>query len=415
MAEETTALPARAAPDARNTLAGFFPRTARESLLRLFQVVEGVRIDVELPDGGRTTVGPVSAPRRTQARIHRDDFFRRVILSGEIGVGEAWMAGDWWAEDLPLVLEHFARARSRLEFSGPLALIGRMIESIRHQRNANSRSGSDRNIRAHYDLGNDFYRLMLDDTMSYSSAWFESADMTLPEAQAVKNRRIIRELGLTSEHHLLEIGCGWGGFALQAARETGCRVTGITLSREQHAWAGRKVMEAGLADRIAIRSLDYRDLSGRFDRIASIEMFEAVGHEYYDTYFDAVRRVLAPGGRMVMQAITIPDAQFPAYRRGSDWIRKHVFPGSLLASVSEVSASLERVGGLSISRCEEMGDHYPPTLEAWRTAFHDRLDDVRALGFDDTFIRMWDYYLASCIAGFRAGVIGNVQLTLQRS
>jgi len=415
MAEESTALPARAAPDARNALAGFLPRSAREALLRLFQVIDGVRIDVELPDGAMTTVGPQSAAVRTRARINRDDFFRRLLLSGEIGVGEAWMAGDWWAEDLPLVLEHFARARSRLEFTGPLAIFGRMIESIRHRRNANSRSGSARNIRTHYDLGNDFYRLMLDDTMSYSSAWFESPDMTLPEAQAVKNRRIIRQLGVTQDHHLLEIGCGWGGFALQAVRETGCRVTGITLSREQHAWAGRKVLEAGLSDRIDIQSLDYRDLEGRFDRIVSIEMFEAVGHEYYDAYFDAVRRVLAPGGRMVMQTITIPDPQFPAYRRGSDWIRKHVFPGSLLASVAEVSASLERVGGLSIVRREEMGEHYPPTLEAWRTAFHGRLDDVRALGFDDTFIRLWDYYLASCIAGFRAGVIGNVQLTLQRS
>jgi cyclopropane-fatty-acyl-phospholipid synthase len=399
-------------------------RLLRPLVLQALSRVEEGRLDLHWPDGRVRSFGSPDATLRARVHVVRDDLFRRVALNGEIGIGEAYAAGDWWSEDPAGVVEIGCRNRHRLNFGGALSALSDRFEALRHRWRANSRSGSRHNIRAHYDLGNDFYALFLGDSWSYSSAVYEEAGQSTLEAQRTKHRRIFRKLGLRPHHHVLEIGCGWGGFALQAVRETGCRVTGLTLSRAQYDFARARIAASEVADRIDIRLLDYRDI-GRagtpgaaltgFDRVVSIEMFEAVGFEYYDAYFDALRRALLPDGAAFVQTITVPDAGFEAYRRGSDWIRKHIFPGSLLASVAEVERSLSRVGELRLADREEIGSHYPKTLDDWRRAFHRRLDDARALGFDERFLRAWDYYLASCAGAFRAGVIGNAQLVIRKS
>lgn len=402
------ALPATARP--------FDPlaRLARAAVLRRLDGWRHGRLEVQLPDGERLQFGAAGAEPVVRARVLREAAFRKFLLGGEIGIGEAYVDGDWWAEDLPLCQRMFMRNLPTRRMNAGLARLAGAWHALRHHLRANTRAGSRRNIRAHYDLGNDLYRLFLDDSMTYSSALFPTGEESLAEAQRLKLAGIVAALELRPEHHLLEIGCGWGSLALEAARTSGCRVTGLTLSREQHDLARARVARAGLAERVEIRLMDYRDLRERFDRVVSIEMFEAVGYAYYDDYFATLERALLPGGRAFLQTITVPDEGFHRYRLKSDWIRRHVFPGSLLASVEEIRKSLRRATGLSIARLTEIGPHYVPTLQAWRRRFHDRLGEVRALGYDARFTRLWDYYLASCEAGFAEGVIGNVQMTLAR-
>ena len=274
----------------------------------------------------------------------------------------------------------------------------------------NTRRTCRRNIAAHYDLSNDFFELFLDPTLMYSSAYFESPDMSLEEASRAKIRQICRRLKLRPEHHLLEIGTGWGGFTLDAVQEYGCSVTTTTISQAQFRKAEQRFEDAGISDRVRLLDTDYRDLSGGYDRIVSIEMVEAVGERFLDTYFRQLGRLLNPGGRCVIQAIVMPEDRYGSYRTGIDFIQKYIFPGGFLPSVAAIQESVGRTSRLRLESIEDLSADYARTLAEWRAGFFDRLEDVRALGFDDRFIRMWEYYLCYCEAAFREQAVRVVQI-----
>lgn len=381
-------------------------------MLRALAGLERGRLELHLPDGLHAFGDPAS-PLRGEVHLHDSRTFRRGLLRGEVGLGEAYVEG-WWSSPDPVAVVRVALRNMACLDAGPLAWTGRILGRLRHRRRDNDRAGARANIAAHYDLGNAFYRLWLDPTMAYSSAWFEHPDTPLEAAQEAKYRMICRKLELGPDDHLLEIGTGWGGFALHAARHHGCRITTTTISREQFDEARARIVEAGLADRITVLLQDYRDLQGRFTKAVSIEMFEAVGLAHYDAYFGAVHRLLAPGGRFLLQTITMNEPHFEAYRRGVDFIQQHVFPGSELASLLEIHRSLARATGLAVTGLEDMGLHYARTLQLWRERFHARLDEARILGFDARFQRFWDYYLASCEGAFRERHVSVVQLVLDR-
>ena len=366
-------------------------------------------------DGRVLVLGDPNADLRARVCIRDSRAFRAGLLQGEIGLGEAFMAGWWETDDLVSVVRIAVRNMAAFDQGGDfLATLGKAANRLLHRRRRNHVEGSRRNIGHHYDLGNDFYRLWLDPTLAYSCAVFERPDQSLEDAQRAKFDLICRKLQLGSGDHLLEIGTGWGGFALHAARTCGCRVTTTTISRQQFEYARDLFQRAGMTDRIDLRLEDYRHLQGQFDKAVSIEMFEAVGLEFYDTYFSTVDRLLKPGGRFLLQTITMNEQRFDDYIRQSDWIQKHIFPGAELASVSRVVASIGRCTTMNLHHLEDIGLHYAHTLHAWREAFRARLDEVRAQGFDDSFIRMWDYYLAYCEGAFAERYIGDAQLLLAK-
>ena len=359
--------------------------------------------------------GELGTPLQARVRIHDARAFRAGLLHGEVGLGEAFMAGWWDADDLVAVVRIAVRNMTAFDQGGGfLGRLGKAANRLLHRRRRNHVEGSRRNIGHHYDLGNDFYRLWLDPSLAYSSAVFEAPDQDLEAAQRAKYELICQKLDLGSEDHLLEIGTGWGGFALHAARTRGCRITTTTISHQQHAYARDLFQQEGVAHLIELRLEDYRHLQGQYDKAVSIEMFEAVGLEYYDTYFQAVDRLLRPGGRFLLQTITMNEAHFADYIRQSDWIQKHIFPGAELASLAQVLASLGRVTQMNLHHLEDIGLHYAHTLHAWRQRFHAHLEAVRAQGFDETFIRMWDYYLAYCEGAFAERYIGDAQLLLAK-
>jgi cyclopropane-fatty-acyl-phospholipid synthase len=289
-----------------------------------------------------------------------------------------------------------------------------MADLFEHRRNRNTQPGCRRNIAYHYDLGNDFYRLFLDRSLAYSCAYFKTAEDTLAQAQMCKFDRICRKLQLGPQDHVLEIGTGWGGFAAYAAETYGCRVTTTTISQQQHDYAREVFSRSRAGEHIQLLFEDYRNLRGQYDKIVSIEMFEAVGYEHYDDYFGACDRLLKPHGSMLLQTITILEAKFQQYRKQSDWIKKHIFPGAELASVIEIQRSLARTTRMQLSHLEDIGKHYALTLNEWRRRFLEHLADVRQLGFDERFVRMWDYYLAYCEGAFRERYISDVQLVLSK-
>jgi cyclopropane-fatty-acyl-phospholipid synthase len=382
----------------------------------MLRALSGLRsgcLDLRLPEGLRT-YGDRTSPLRGVVDVHDPRTFRKGLLGGEVGLGEAYVEG-WWSSPDPVAVVRVAVRNMACFDRGPLAWIGRFLGRLRHRRRDNDRAGSRANIAAHYDLGNAFYRLWLDPTLAYSCAWFDSPATSLEEAQEAKYRMICRKLDLGPGDHLLEIGTGWGGFAIHAARHHGCRVTTTTISREQFAEARARIAEANLADRVTVVLEDYRDLQGRFTKAVSIEMFEAVGLAHYDGYFGTVDRLLTPGGRFLMQTITMNEPHFETYRRGVDFIQQHVFPGSELASLLEIHRSLARATGLAVTGLEDMGPHYARTLQLWRERFHDRLDEAQALGFDARFQRFWDYYLASCEGAFRERHVSVVQLLMEKA
>jgi len=375
------------------------------------------RVDLELPSGQRVRIGN---PGRADAsaRVHDDRLFLRVLLRGELGAGESFVAGEWSSADLVGLLRVFLRASRARGLESPLTRLARLPALARHRRAANTVAGSRRNIHAHYDLGNAFYRLFLDDeTLAYSCALWRppapaaGAALTLAAAQRAKLERLCGWLALSPRDHLLEIGCGWGGMAIHAAATRGCRVTAITVSREQHRLASERVAAAGLADRVSVQYRDYRGALGTFDKIVSIEMLEAVGYEYLPVYFAACAQALAPGGRLALQSITMPDERFEAYRRGVDWMQTYVFPGSLIPSLGAIARAAAEAG-LSIERGDDIGDDYAPTLRAWRERFVAALPRVRALGFDEPFVRTWLMYLAFSEAAFAERTLRNHQLLL---
>ncbi|MEO8003518.1 MAG: cyclopropane-fatty-acyl-phospholipid synthase family protein [Betaproteobacteria bacterium] len=345
--------------------------------------------------------------------VHDPRFYSEIAFGGSIGAGEAYMQGFWSADDLTATMRILLQNRDVLDgMEAGLASLLAPLQRALHWASRNSRKGSRRNIAAHYDLGNDFFALFLDPTMMYSSAIFERPGMTLEEASVAKLDRICRKLSLGPDDHVLEIGTGWGGFAMHAARNYGCRVTTTTISREQHDLARMRIDEAGLGGRITLLADDYRDLTGTFDKLVSIEMIEAVGHRYYETYFRKCSDLLRPEGMMLLQAITIADQRYESARDSVDFIQRHIFPGSCIPSVTVMSSILARSTDMRIFDLEDIGPHYATTLRHWRDNLFAAREEVKAHGYPDEFIRMWEYYLCYCEAGFDERVIGDVQMLL---
>ena len=397
------------------TLAPRTPAAARH-LLRLLQSLRVGVLDLQLPDGSQARFG-VPRAGEPQAALRLADWgvCSAALRSGDIGFAEAFIEGRWSSPDVVALLELFLANRDALESVIFGSWWGSLLYRARHLLNRNSRRGSRKNIHAHYDIGNPFYRLWLDETMNYSSALFEG-DLTRPmaDAQRAKVRRALRECELQPGQRVLEIGCGWGALAETAAAEFGARVVGVTLSDEQLAFAQERIARHGLAERVDLRLQDYRDIAdGPFDAIASIEMFEAVGHAYWGGYFRALRERLKPGGLACIQSITIRDDLFDRYLGSTDFIQQYIFPGGLLPSAAAFKAEAERAG-LEVVREFAFGPDYAETLRRWRAAFLARDGQVRRLGFDTRFMRIWEFYLAYCEAAFATGNTNVVQFTLRR-
>jgi cyclopropane-fatty-acyl-phospholipid synthase len=372
-------------------------------------------LTIKLPDGSEQRFGQDKNSMNAQLDVLDYNFFRRVMVSGDIGFGEAYMHGNWTTPDLTGVLTLLAENEEALnDKSLTSALVGRTINFIRHLQRPNTIKGSSRNIREHYDLSNDFFATFLDPTMTYSCGIAETDHDDLAQMQLNKLHRIIAKAGISSDDHVLEIGCGWGGFAIEAVRQTGCRVTGITVSEEQLKLARQRVADAGLEEKIDIKICDYRHIEGTYSKIVSIEMLEAVGHAGLRPYFESCQKALEPGGRAVIQVITIDDDNYDDYRRSSDWIRKHIFPGGHLPSVAVMQAIVRQHTSMTWTDTANFARHYARTLALWRDIFLKRQDEIKKMGFDDNFIRKWEYYFAYCEAGFSTGKIDLVQILLDR-
>ncbi len=369
-------------------------------------------------DRTRRTWKPGTDPLDATIVVHDDAFYRRALLGSDVGIGESYMAGEWSSPDLVTLTRLMIRNAALIEQKGGvLRDVVRFVGSVTRRLRDNSLTGSRKHIREHYDLGNDFFRLFLDGQhLMYSSAYYETGRETLEQAQGKKLDAICRKLNLGPGDHVLEIGTGWGGFAVWAATRYGCRVTTTTISEEQyrHAcdWASR-LGDAG--SRITVLLTDYRQLEGQFDKVVSIEMFEAVGLNHYDEYFSAVERLLKPSGSMLMQAITVDEQHFPHYHGQPDWIEKYIFPGGELASIGKILESLARVTSMSLYHAENFGTHYARTLREWRGRYHAELERVRALGFPNQFLRMWDLYFAFCEAAFLERHTGVFQIVLNKN
>ena len=373
------------------------------------------RLTVRLPGGASHRLEGREPGPSAILEIRDYRFAGRVLASGDIGFAEGYMAGEWETPHLAGLLEALARNSDYIRRLVAGNRVMKAVHWLSHRMNRNSRSGSRKNIHAHYDIGNAFYAAWLDPSMTYSSARFTRADMALEAAQREKYASLARVMELQAGQSVLEIGCGWGGFAEFAAKEVGARVTGITISREQHDFARQRMFNAGLAERADIQLIDYRDVQGRFDRVASIEMFEAVGQEYWPAYFGKIRDVLEPGGRAGLQIITIDDAVFAGYRKRTDFIQKYIFPGGMLPS-EEALKPIVADAGLDWQGVDRFGKDYAETLRLWDERFMAAWDDIRRLGgFDERFRRLWRFYLAYCEAGFRTARTNVIQLGLSRA
>jgi cyclopropane-fatty-acyl-phospholipid synthase len=372
------------------------------------------RLTVTMPDGASVVLGAPTAEPHASVWIDHDRFFRRVLLHGDIGAGDAYIDGDWRADDLALVADLAFRNERHAPLESGLTRLSSLSDTVRHRRRRNTTAGSRRNVHAHYDLGNEFFSLFLDPTMAYSSAVFRSPADSLETAQLEKFRHWGERLAPRASDHVLEIGSGWGGLAMHLARTYGCRVTSITVSEEQRALAAARVAAAGLSDRVRIELRDYRHIEGQYSRIVSVEMIEAVGREFWPDFFRAVDRALAPGGRVGLQAITIPDGRFDGYVRRADWIQKHIFPGGLLPCLREICTVTAAHTRLGVTAVEDRPLDYARTLRVWRTRFMSRVAEVRHLGFDERFVRTWEYYFASCEAAFRTRHLGLLHVMLAR-
>ena len=389
-------------------------RRALASLAGMLRHIAVGALEVELPDGRRRRFGDGASRLQARVEVHRWDAVPRLVHGGTVGAGEAYVDGAWSSPDLVSLVRIAIANRRGVASITPLALLGIAGDRLLHTLRGNRVGQAARNIAAHYDLSNELYALFLDPSMTYSAAYFPSRTATLEEAQEAKYRRIAEKLRIGPGDRVLEVGCGWGGFATFAARTYGCRVTGITLSEQQAALARQRVAQAGLEELVTIELTDYREVTGRFDRIVSIEMLEAVGHRYLDTYFATIDRLLAPDGLAAVQVITIPEQRYENYKRRPDFIQRYIFPGGHLPSLEAMSGSMGRSGDLYVEEVDNIGVHYAETLRRWRERFLANVAQVHALGFDDRFVRMWEFYLAYCEGAFLARYISDLQVVLTR-
>ena len=383
---------------------------------RVFAMAQNMahgRMDFILPDGRRFRADGQSPGPVAEVEIHNPEIFSRLIREGDLGFCEAYLDGWWSTPDLQAFMDLVHADNEEMYDGFPGMGLVRAIENIRFWLQSNTRRQAKKNISYHYDLGNAFYGLWLDDTMTYSSAKFETGQESLEKAQTQKYASMVDQMGANPGDHVLEIGSGWGGFAEYAAAKRGLKVTGLTISQEQHDYAVERIRAAGLSDRVDIKLQDYRDETGHYDGIASIEMFEAVGEKYWPAYFETVRDCLKPGRNATLQIITVADRRWDVYKRGVDFIQKYIFPGGMLPAPSILKSEIE-AAGLSVARSIEFGPSYSQTLRRWHDVFNDRWDEVALLGFDDRFRRMWNFYLTSCAATFDSGYCDVTQITVTK-
>jgi cyclopropane-fatty-acyl-phospholipid synthase len=414
MTSQVRSIATLAEPRVRHDSAGW-ASLARKLLLGRLRRLEHGELRLMEPDGVEHRFGAPSDTGSLSVTVHVDDrrFFADVAFGGTVGAGESYIEGRWRCDDLVALIRLFIVNRHVMQdVDGIWASFSRPLLKGLHWLNRNTRGGSARNIAAHYDLGNDLYELMLDATMAYSCGIFESSASTLQEASAAKFEAACRKLSLQPQHRVLEIGCGWGGFAIHAASRYGCHVTATTISRQQYDFAAQRIAAAGLNDRITLLLEDYRDLTGSFDRIVSIEMIEAVGANYLDTYTSACAGLLKSDGAMLLQAITLRDQLYVRALRSVDYIQRYIFPGSFIPSLTAILGSFARNTEMKAVHLEDIGPHYARTLQCWRERFHANLVRVRQLGYPESFVRMWDYYLCYCEGGFTERQLGDVQLLL---
>ncbi len=396
-----------------NLALGFLDRLARRVVTSQLTGLRGG--EIRLCDGNGSSAFGQQDDLQATLRVHGPRFFRRALFGGTLSVAESYIRGDWDCEDLTSLFRIFARNRKptgRLDRG--LASLASYGHRLFHGWHANTRSGSRQNIGAHYDLGNDFFRLWLDDTLAYSSGIFPAPGASLREASIEKFDRVCRKLDLRPSDEVLEIGAGWGGFAIHAAGNYGCHVTATTISREQFEVASSRISDAGLTGRITLLQQDYRDLHGQFDKLVSIEMIEAVGHRYLDQYFRQCGRLLRPDGSLVLQAIVMPEQGYSQYLKSVDFIQRYVFPGGCLPSLGAILGSVGRATDMRFVHAEDFAPHYAETLRRWRQSFATRVDDVRRLGYSDQFIRLWNYYLCYCEAAFEERSVGVLQIQFDK-
>ncbi|HUQ44462.1 MAG TPA: cyclopropane-fatty-acyl-phospholipid synthase family protein [Candidatus Limnocylindria bacterium] len=410
-----TAGTARANARANRSRAGTaLERLAFRAMLQVAQRIRIGELTVVLPDGSTQVFGDPATGGHGELRIHDLAAVTRILRGGDTGAGEAYMDGLWSSPDLAALAKVASVNRDALALTrGWYRVPAKLAKTIAHRARRNTPGQAKKNIEAHYDLGNEFYRLFLDETLTYSSAVFATPEQSLADAQRNKYRLMAERAGLRAGMHVLEIGTGWGGFALYAAGELGCRVTTATISTAQHALATERVRAAGLQDRVEVLLRDYREIEGEYDAIVSIEMLEAVGAEFFEAYFQVCDRALKAGGLMSLQTIAFPDVAYLPQARGANWIQTYIFPGGLLPSLAQVERSL-RGTQLLVRGVEDIAQHYVRTLATWRERFMGRLDDVREMGFDDRFVRMWEYYLAMSEAAFDTGVCQDYQIALEK-
>lgn len=390
---------------------------AKTSILTLLKTFSEGRLTLVTPEGETIELGNGQADVKAEIRIEDNGFWKRCLLYGDIGFGESYMLGEWETPSITDVIkwmiynvDHSPAMSGGSTGKKFLFNILNKFNRWYHNRRPNTVSGSRKNIVEHYDLGNDFYKLWLDKSLTYSSALYTSPDLTLEQAQYEKYDRLCKELNIQATDHVLEIGSGWGGFSAYAAKNYGCKITTITISDEQFKYAKERFEKEGLSDKIEILLQDYRKLNGRFDKVVSIEMLEAVGHKFLPVYFEKVQQLLKKDGMLGLQVIISPDSRYDQFRRGVDFIQKHIFPGSLLPSVAAINTAINKTGDLTLFDMKEMGLNYARTLAEWRDNFNEKIEDVKALGFNETFIRKWNYYLSYCEAAFATRNINVVQM-----
>jgi cyclopropane-fatty-acyl-phospholipid synthase len=406
-----------AVADATTGRQGLLSRVARKALLqRLALIRDG---EVRLQDAGQSLRFGARTARcglSVTITVRDPEFFSLAAFGGAVGAGESYIHGHWRCDDLTSLVRIMVLNREALQgLETSLAARGSaLLRRLLHWANRNSKHGSARNIAAHYDLGNELYKLMLDETMAYSCGIFLHEDATLQEASIAKFDAVCRKLALTSSDHLVEVGTGWGGLAIHAAERYGCRVTTTTISREQHDFAKEKIAARGLGDRVTLLFEDYRDLKGQFDKLVSIEMIEAVGARFLDTYFSKCSSLLKPTGAMLLQAITLQDQHYARALRSVDYIQRFIFPGSFIPSVSAINDSVARSTDMKLFNLEDIGPHYAPTLRMWRERFFANVARVRELGYPESFNRLWEYYLCYCEGGFAERQLGDVQMLLTK-